>query len=119
MKKNLFYLMLFIGVFSFAQNDTAEFERMVEAERKAASSIQAFAANPNTANYDITYHELRFTVDPTENFIIGKVTSTFKALAAMNSVTFDLSYELSVSSVKLSGSSFTFVQNTNKKKIIN
>ena len=110
--------MLFIGVFSFAQNDTAEFERMVEAERKAASSIQAFAANPNTANYDITYHELRFTVDPTENFIIGKVTSTFKALAAMNSVTFDLSYELSVSSVKLSGSSLTFVQNTTNELVI-
>ncbi len=42
--------------------------------------FETFVANPNTANYDIIYHELRFTVNPSVNFITGKVTSTFKAL---------------------------------------
>jgi aminopeptidase N len=118
MKKNLFYLMLFIGVFGFAQNDTAEFERMVETERKAASSLQAFVANANTANYDIIYHELRFTVNPNVRYITGKVTSTFKALTAMNSVTFDLTNQLVVSSVKLAGAALPFAQNTNNELII-
>ena len=118
MKKNLLHLLLFLGVFGFAQNDTTEFERMVEAERKAASSIQAFAANPNTANYDITYHELRFTVNPSVNFITGKVTSTFKALAPMNKVTFDLTNQLTVSSVKLGAATLTFVQNANNELVI-
>ena len=118
MKKNLLYLLLFLGVFGFAQNDTTEFERMVEAERRAASSLQAFAANPNTANYDIIYHELRFTVNPDVRFITGKVTSTFKALAVMNSVTFDLTNQLVVSSVKLGGVSLTFVQNANNELVI-
>lgn len=118
MKKNLLYLLLFLGVFGFAQNDTTEFERMVESERRAASSLQAFAANPNTANYDIIYHELRFTVNPDVRFITGKVTSTFKALAVMNSVTFDLTNQLVVSSVKLAGVSLTFVQNANNELVI-
>lgn len=110
--------MLFIGVFGFAQNDTAEFERMVETERKAASSLQAFVANANTANYDIIYHELRFTVNPNVRYITGKVTSTFKALTAMNSVTFDLTNQLVVSSVKLAGAALPFAQNTNNELII-
>ena len=118
MKQNLLYLLLFLGVFGFAQNDSAEFEKMVEAERKSASSIQAFVANANTANYDIIYHELRFTVNPEVNFITGKVTSTFKALIAMNSVTFDLNSQLIVSSVKLSGAPLAFVQNANKELVV-
>lgn len=111
MKNKLLYLLLFTGIFGFAQDDTTEFERMVERERKAASSLQAFVANANTANYDIIYHELRFTVDPNENFIAGKVTSNFKALTAMNKVIFDLSNELYVSSVTSSGLPLNFVQN--------
>jgi hypothetical protein len=118
MKKIILYLFLISGLFGFAQTEEADFERMVEAEMKSASSVQAFAVNPNTLNYDITYHELRFTVDPAVDFITGQVTSTFTALANMNTVTFDLTNELTVSSVTLAGNPLTFVQNASNELVI-
>lgn len=112
MKKITFYLFLLSGIIGFSQTDETEFERMVEAEMKSASTLQNLAVNPNTENYDITYHELRFTVDPTDNFITGQVTSTFKALSNMTSVVFDLTNELTVSSVTLAGNPLSFLQNS-------
>ncbi len=118
MKKITLYLFLILGFLGFAQTEDTDFERMVEAEMKSASSIQAFAVNPNTLNYDITYHELRFTVDPAVDFITGQVTSTFTALSPMNSVTFDLTNELVVSSVTLAGNPLVFVQNASNELVI-
>ena len=65
-----------------------EFDRMVEAEMKSASSLQNLRVNPNTQNYDITYHELRFTVNPnnTTPYINGIVKTTFTALSDMNTL---------------------------------
>ena len=118
MKKIIIFKFLITVFFGFAQTEEADFERMVEAEMKSASSLQALAVNPNTLNYDITYHELRFTVDPAIDFITGQVTSTFTALSNMNTVTFDLTNELNVSSVTLGGSPLTFVQNTSNELVI-
>lgn len=119
MKKITFSLFFFFVVFGFAQTDTPEFERMVEAEMKAASSTINFRANPNTQNYDITYHELRFSVDPnnTTPYISGIVTTTFTALANMNTITFDMATALVVSSVTMNGSSLIFNQSNNELNI--
>jgi aminopeptidase N len=118
MKKITFCLILISGIFGFAQTEEIDFEQMVEAEMKSASSLQAFAVNPNTLNYDLTYHELRFTVNPAVDFISGQVTSTFTALSPMNSVVFDLTNELTVSTVTLGGSPLTFVQNASNELVI-
>jgi aminopeptidase N len=85
---------------------------MVESEMKSAASIQNLRVNPNTLNYDVTYHELRFTVDPNNAtpFISGVVKTTFRALANMNSVTFDMATALAVSSVTMNSVSLTFNQ---------
>ena len=50
--------------FGFSQSNDSEFNRMIESEMKAASSAMNVQVNPNTQNYDVTYHELRFTVNP-------------------------------------------------------
>jgi len=118
MKKNIIYLVLISSFFGFAQTEEAEFDRMVEAEMKSAASVQAFAVNPNTSNYDLTYHELRFTVNPAVNFITGQVTSTFTALSNMSTVTFDLTNELTVSTVTLGGNSLAFIQNASNELVI-
>ena len=118
MKKITFCLILISGIFGFAQTEEIDFEQMVEAEMKSASSLQAFAVNPNTLNYDLTYHELRFTVNPAVDFISGQVTSTFTALSPMNSVVFDLTNELTVSTVTLGGSPLAFVQNASNELVI-
>lgn len=112
MKKITLSLLLLFGVIGFAQTDNSEFDRMVEAEMKSASATINFRANPNTQNYDISYHELRFNVDPnnTTPYISGIVTTTFTALSDMNVVTFDMATDLVVSSVTMNSSSLTFSQ---------
>lgn len=112
MKKNITYLFLILTFFGFSQSDSEEFDRMVESEMKSASSLQNLRVNTNTLNYDVTYHELRFTVDPdnTTPFISGVVKTTFRALANMNSVTFDMATALVVSSVTMNSTNLTFNQ---------
>lgn len=112
MKKNITYLFLLLTFLGFSQSESEEFDRMVESEMKSASSIQNLRVNPNTLNYDVTYHELRFTVDPnnTTPFISGVVKTTFRAMANMNSVTFDMATALVVSSVTMNSSNLTFNQ---------
>ena len=68
----------FIGV--FAQNTITEKHSIVNSEKQAASRLMNLTVNPNTLNYDVTYHKLEFTVDPAIYFITGQVTTTFTAL---------------------------------------
>lgn len=112
MRKITFSFILLIGIIGFAQTSDSEFERMVEAEMKSVSSIQNLRVNPNTLNYDVTYHELRFTVDPnvTNPYINGIVKTTFTALSDINDVTFDMATALTVSSVTMNSTSLTFSQ---------
>lgn len=112
MQKITFSFILLIGIIGFSQTSNSEFERMVEAEMKTVSSIQNLRVNPNTLNYDITYHELRFTVDPnvTNPYINGIVKTTFRALTDIDAVTFDMATELTVSSVTMNSTSLTFSQ---------
>jgi aminopeptidase N len=105
--------------FSLAQNDAMTVEQIAEAEMKSASGLLDVQINPNTLNYDITYHKLEFTLNPSVYFITGKVTTTFTALSDMNSVTFDLANTLTVATVKRNNSNLTFIQNANKELIIN
>ena len=112
MKKITLSFLILFGFIGFAQTDNAEFDRMIEAEMKSASSLQNLRVNPNTQNYDVTYHELRFTVDPdnTTPYINGIVETTFTALSDMNVVTFDMATALVVSSVTMNSTSLTFSQ---------
>jgi aminopeptidase N len=112
MQKITFSFILLIGIIGFSQTRDSDFERMVEAEMKSVSSIQNLRVNPNTLNYDVTYHELRFTVDPnvTNPYINGIVKTTFRALTDIDVVTFDMATELTVSSVTMNSASLTFSQ---------
>ncbi len=112
MKKITLSFLILFGFIGFAQTDNSEFDRMVEAEMKSASSLQNLRVNPNTLNYDVTYHELRFTVNPnnTTPYINGVVKTTFTALSNMNVVTFDMATALVVSSVTMNSTNLTFSQ---------
>ena len=116
MQNKYFFILFFIFSFSFAQDD---FEKMVQSEKKAAASKIAFLSNPNTANYDVTYHKLEFTVDPAVYSISGKVTTTFTAVTTLNTVTFDLANELTVSTVTQAGVSIPFSRSTSNELILN
>ena len=114
------YLLLFLSslLFSFAQQHQNRTNEIVNAERKSAFKLMNITVNPDTQNYDITYHKLEFTVDPAVYAINGKVTTTYTALSNMNSVTFDLANELTVSTVIMNGQNLTFVENGNNEVVI-
>lgn len=92
--------------------------KIAEAEMKSASQLMSVQVNPNTLNYDITYHKLEFTVNPSVKFINGKITTTYTALSNMNTITFDFANQLTVSSVKKGTTNLTWVEDTNNQLII-
>jgi aminopeptidase N len=123
MKKIYYYLLVFSSFIGFAQDDTHDFHGIVESEMKSASKNMNLRINPNTSNYDITKAQLEFTIDPAVYAISGKVTTTFKALSTMNTVTFDL-YKKSpapftISSVKINNVSTTYTYSSTHELIIN
>lgn len=112
MKKTTQIFFVLLSSFCFSQSNDSEFNRMVESEMKAASTTMNVQVNPNTQNYDVTYHELRFTVNPnnTTASISGVVSTTFTALSNMNTITFDMATELVVSAVTMNSTNLTFSQ---------
>ena len=63
MKKTYLALLLISISISFGQQQD-DLTKIAAAEMKSASNLMAFVSNPNTQNYDITYHKLEFNVDP-------------------------------------------------------
>jgi aminopeptidase N len=117
--QKLHFLFFFLSIlFVFPQKSELNIDKIAESEMKSASRLMNFQANPNTANYDVTYHKLEFTVNPSVYFITGKVTTTFKALSTMSTVTFDLTNELTVNSVKSGTTNLNFVQNAADELVI-
>lgn len=117
-KKRFLYLFLIVSTLGFAQQENNAYQKMVEAERKSASQKINFRTNPNTLNYDVTYHKLEFTVDPTKQYISGVVTTNFTALSNMSTITFDMNPKLIVSKVTSNGNSLAFVQKTTNELVI-
>jgi aminopeptidase N len=118
MKQTYLLLSLFSLVLSFGQKQQETISEIATMEMKSAHKMMSVTVNPNTLNYDVTYHKLEFTVDPEVYFITGKVTTTYTALANMNSVTFDLANDLVVSSVKQNNQNLSFLQNGNNELVI-
>ncbi len=93
--------------------------KVVHFEKTGAAKKINFKANPNTTNYDLKYHRLEWTVDPSVDKIEGNVTSYFVAKANLNTVTFDLSNNMVVSKVIQRGVELSFSQNTDDELVIN
>lgn len=119
--KNTYSLLLFLFVcFAFAQSKREDLERLAVSEmRSSSANLSELAVNPNTLNYDITYHKLELTINPNvSKFVTGKITTTYTALANMTTITFDIANALIVSSVRIGTTNLTFVENTNNEVVI-
>ena len=119
MKRIPLLIALFSAFFGFSQDHSFGNKKIAEAEMKSSSNLVNFAVNPNTSNYDIKYHRLEFSINPANYFISGKVTTHYIAKQNLNTVTFDLSNELTVSSVTRHGNPLSFTQNDNNELVIN
>lgn len=117
MKKIFLLGFLLFGSFVFSQDNHVLFEKMRLSEVNSASKLMSVKTNPNTANYDISYHKLEWTIDPAVYYIAGKVTTTYTALSNITSLTFDLSNTLTVSSVKRGSDYLAFTQTASELQI--
>jgi aminopeptidase N len=117
--KKTYLILLCLTLFpAFSQNYKGRTNSIAEAEMKSASQLMSVQVNPNTLNYDVTYHKLEFTINPSVKFVTGKITTTYTALANMNTITFDFANPLTVSSVKKGATNLTWVEDTNNQLII-
>ena len=115
---NIFFLL--ISCLINAQNFDVDQNAIEEAEMKSALRRTTHQrVNANTGNYDVTYHKLEFTIDPSVANISGIVTTHFEAKENMNQVYFDLTNNMTVSQVLQGGNPVTFSQNTNDELVIN
>jgi aminopeptidase N len=117
--KNLYFLYALLFVIVANSQSNKQIQNLVQAEMKSASKLKNFATNPNTQNYNVTYHKLEFTIDPTVYFVSGKITTTYTALSTMNSITFDMANELVVSSVRKNNVDLVFTESGNNELVIN
>lgn len=129
--KNIYFLaMVMLVTTGFGQGKKSSFDELVESEMKSAAQFTNVNVNPNTQNYDVTYHKLEISVNPSIYALSAKVTTTFKALSNMNTVTFDFSKitntsdpnyanRIIVSSVKQNGVDLTFLHSDSNELIIN
>lgn len=115
-------LIVLLPLLSLAQTSHKERQDIAEAEMKSAAKKMSLVMNPDTYNYDVTYHKLEFTIDPAVYAISGKVTTTYTALADMNTLYFDLmkipdpddpnfDNQIKVSSVKQNNINLSFTRN--------
>lgn len=118
MKRLFFSLIILFPFVIFSQTFEEDQMAIIEAETKSASSRIYYSANANTGNYDVKYHKLEFTIDPSIANISGVVTTHFEAKENMSEITFDLSDNMIVSQVIQNGSSVSFTQNTNDELVI-
>jgi len=115
----LWCLILFIySSVLLAQDFNKDLVEIVESEAKSAYNVNTFSVNANTQNYDLTYHRLEFTINPSVAFLSGEVTSYFIAKEDLNQITFDLDDNMTVSQVQQDGLNLSFSQNANDELII-
>lgn len=109
MKNFTLYALVLSSFCMSAQTQEINTEQIAEAEMKSAFT-GIVSTNINTSDYDVIYQRLEFTVNPAVYFINGVVTTQFVALDNMPTITFDLTGDLSVSSVTQNGNSLAFTQ---------
>jgi len=124
LKKTFFILsLIFFMHTGYAQNVLSNqvdpvLETIIRSEKNAGAKKLAYKANQNTQNYDLKYHRLEWSVDPTKSYISGKVTSYFIARDNLSKVVFEVSDNLEITGVTQRGSSLSFTQNNDDEVII-
>jgi aminopeptidase N len=94
-------------------------DAIIEAEQKHHQNMLTYEPSGAGANFDIKYHRFEWRVNPAVWYISGAVTTYFKALEPMSTMTFDLDNIMKVDSVKQRGNKLIFSQLGNKTMQIN
>lgn len=110
-----FLFTFFFPVILYAQIgfDPDDLDRISRADRTTAASRFLMKENSAGANYDVTWYRCRWFIDPAIRSISGSVTVLFKPLGPVpDSLTLDLSSDLTVDSVTYHGGIVAWNQDT-------
>ena len=124
MRNNLLILLIFLNVQAIAQN-TYQYEpdaiKNIALMEQKSYSINKYKPTKNVVNnYDIKYSRFQWQVDPNILFIKGEVTTYFVITQAnAAAISFDLSHNLVVDSVRYHNSFITFLHSANDELLIN
>ncbi len=107
-------LISFIPCFSFSQDSISfskEMKTIVESEKRAATAAfnKEFLTSASS-NFDVYHYSCNWQVNPYVRYITGTVTPAFLMTATGNSITLDLSMQLTVDSVVYHNSRISFQQ---------
>ncbi len=114
--KNIFFVVFstLFSLYSVAQISANSQDEYRLYEKQAAQKRMVFKENPNTFNYDVTHQKLEFNIDPTQYYISGTVTTQFVSNQNLQTIVFDLSHELTVSTVTQGLQTAIFTQANNE-----
>lgn len=100
MKNQLWLYVLFITISSFAQEYTR------------ADTLRG-SITPGRAWWDVTYYDLKVTVNPSEKSISGSNTISYKVLQPQNTMQIDLQAPMKIDSVVQDGQQISFTSEGN------
>lgn len=114
--KAAFITLVFILSYDIAWSqlqNSAAWNQLIEAERKAYEHKQRPSLSLAQNNYNIIYTRCSWQVNPAVRYIQGDVTTYFKPeTAGFSNMEFDLSSELTVDSVLYHGAKLSFTHNS-------
>lgn len=91
------------------------FESLVKAEREAFTINRDHLYKTAGDEYDLLYHRIRLSVDPSVRFISGSVYSLFKTLDNnFGQIGFDLDDRMTVDSILYHGAKINFTHNSDQ-----
>jgi aminopeptidase N len=111
-RNHLFCLIVLIASISIKAQSPKTFviNDIHAAEVKHYQALEGFVPTGAGADIDITYHRFEWTIDPAKRFIKGSVTTYFKILKPLITLSFDFDDALKVDSVKRNTTLLSFSQ---------
>ena len=124
--RHMKYLMLLcLLLFSLSGNaqkrgiDTSSAVDLLAREESLKAFLgSSLKASGTGSGYDLTYHRLEWTVDPSRAEIEGTVTSHFRALDELEEITFDLSGNMKVSEITQGQEKLEFIHEEDDRLVV-
>ena len=111
--QKIFFSILVLFSAEYAASGQNSVDSISYFEMKSSHSrLNSLSFNSNYENLNVNYSRCEWTVDPSINFIEGKITSYFISQSNLDSLTFDCSQYLIVDSVIFHSSSISFTRQT-------
>jgi aminopeptidase N len=116
MSKYLFIVLLLMTLHASSQNPTNRnnVNKIARSERQAHSKKISESITLASGNFTVYYYKCEWQIDPSKNYIRGKVTPYFIITAPTDSLVFDLSHVLKVDSVHMRAKKLRFSQSANE-----